>query len=1624
MATIEELRANFTATFGSMTAGIRTIRQALQGIGQESQDATRKANAAFQSFNGTLQKLQEELKKTGSQSGFKDLNDVAEKAQKELKDTGKISEQSMKQLQDAVQSAKQKFGTLTDDGKKNLQNFEPLLAKVDMQLKQLGLKTGLTKMTDEERLATLQTMKYSDVIDAQNKKLEEENRRFKDLSSGVFGAGSKTDQLRAKAEHLNNVLGIQSETVQVLHRKYNDSVASVGKNAEETQNLASAINRAQGSMKSTEDVLNHVNAKITAQSTLWGRLNNKLDDVKMKFEHIEHAGMDVTMTFGLATLAAAAGVGKVTKSAADFEQAMSNAKSVMDPADVKKYSDTLEHLAIVQGAKTKYSATEAAQAIGELAKSGVTTSNILHGALSGALSLATAGELDLKDAAEVASTALNAFRKDNLSVAKAADILSGAANASATDVNELKTGLSQVSAVAAGVGLSFKDTTTALAVFAQNGLKGSDAGTSLKTMLSNLTPMTNTAAAEFERLGLMTVDTSAAMKALRDNGVKPISKDSGDLVEQLQKLAANLSDSKEGSAKATKEFYNLAAQTGAVHSAFYKNNGQLKNMADIAELLRTHLHDLNGEQRQQALYTIFGSDAIRSANIMYREGARGVEQMAASMDKIKAADVAKQKLDNFKGVVEQLKGSTETAAISLGNALLPTLKLITLAVQHAVDWFNSLPESIQHVIAFCAAGGVALMVLVTAFGMVALGIGGAFRGFQSLITIMSHFRINAKITSDSAKVLGASASAASVQMDAAGAGTGRASGKIKELHGILGIASAGLMMFGGKWGIVSGIVMNFLPEILNVGKGILSFGRAALTGSVAAEGLAGGLGGTATVLEILGGPIGWTILAVTTLGTAFYIAYKYIKPFHDWVDKTADSLKNNFWGAIHKVQSFFKPMIDSTINWGKSVNKVTQTALNAYTKLSDQAQKKLEELVITGRKISKQDVSGLVKPYKQMADQIIGHFERMDKQSENALAALRKANKKEYEQIRKDAQSGTEKKEKSVRDIENQIEDIYKNAAKNHRSITADEQAQINKLQKKMNTYAAESMSKSAKQQEIILGKLKDHVGKLTTEQAAAVVRSAKKQEEQTINHANSQYKGVVKNANSQYKNAKKWADQQYYALHNISRDQYKAVVNAAADQRDKAISAAKKQRDKVIDHAQSMQANVVKQAKKQAHGHLDQVDWETGKVLDKWDKFTGSFAHILNDISGFFNKMFSKIGLKSLKIPMWEPAGYAKGTQGTQKDEVALTGEEGFELAHTPGQGTYVVGKEGPEMRYLPKGTSILPHKKSVDLLSALGIKGYASGVGDFFSGLWDKVKGGVSWATDMVFSAPEKLVNWISDKVGLGDFQKNLTDLPAIHGLSVQLPNNVYKGIEEKLKDLTVNNPTGSGIKQWIPIIKKAAAMSDVDLTSSSLIAILKRIQKESGGNATVLQKIVDINSLRGHPAQGLLQFIPSTFASWARKGYNSILNGFDQLMAMFNNSNWLRDIKMPGGWGPTGHKRFANGGWNFAHTLAEISEGNKAEVVLPVENKNRTLQLMEQVLGYYGGGSKQGSIPDITPNINQIVAILLQSNQLMKEFMALVDAKPTGITEQQIYNANKKISNQNTRINNLARGVLTNG
>jgi len=559
-----------------------------------------------------------------------------------------------------------------------------------------GLSAALSDVNKKSRdiQSELKQVEKLLKLDPSNTELVAQKQKL--LGDAVANTREKLDRLRAAQEQVNDQLA-RGEISQGQYRAFQREVA-----------------KTEAELRNLEDRLSDVTKELGDQSGFVKKLGKdyqeSFEQAKQSlgntFEQAKKLGTGMTA----AGAAIAAGLGVAVKGAADFEQGMANVYSVMAPDEVAQFKDELKDLAVTMGAQTKYSATEAARGIEELVKAGVSVQDILNGGLSGALSLATAGELELADAAEIASTALNAFKDDAITVQQAADILAGAANASATSVGELKFGLSQVSAVASGVGLSFEDTVTALAAFAQNGLKGSDAGTSLKTMLMNLQPSTEAAYNEFKRLGLLTVDTQKVMEYFAKVGIKPASESVDDITSALAGYIAKMDGAKTVSSKYFKQAQEMIEANGWVYSSFYDANGQLKSMSEIADLLNKSMANLNDRQRQAALEVMFGSDAIRAANILYKEGAQGVEAMATAMGKISAEDVAAQKLDTFKGTLEQLSGSLETAQIAIGSALIPALRTLTGIIQKVVDGFNSLPSGVQSTIATVGALTTALLL--------------------------------------------------------------------------------------------------------------------------------------------------------------------------------------------------------------------------------------------------------------------------------------------------------------------------------------------------------------------------------------------------------------------------------------------------------------------------------------------------------------------------------------------------------------------------------------------------------------------------------------------------------------------------------------------------------------------------------------------------------------------------------------------------------------------------------------------------------------------------------------------------------------------------------------------------
>jgi TP901 family phage tail tape measure protein len=328
---------------------------------------------------------------------------------------------------------------------------------------------------------------------------------------------------------------------------------------------------------------------------------------------------------GIASAAIAASMGAagmaVVKTAASFESEMSRVRANASgtAAEMAKLQSTVIQL----GKDTVFSAGQTAQAANELVKAGLSVKDTI-GALPGMLALASAGELDVAQAAEITANQLSVFNLSAEDATKVADTLALAANRSTTEVSLLGDSLAMAGAVASQAGLTIEETAAALALLANNGLKGSDAGTSLKQMF----------------LQLMGPSEKAA---------------------------------------------DLMASIGF---SAYDAGGKMKDMEQIIADLSTATQGMTDKERDFTLATIFGSDAVRAANILLKEGAENYRAMTEELSKSgAAADIAATKMDNLKGSWEQFMGSLETAAIMMGSTGLPGLRELVDGLTQATNEF-------------------------------------------------------------------------------------------------------------------------------------------------------------------------------------------------------------------------------------------------------------------------------------------------------------------------------------------------------------------------------------------------------------------------------------------------------------------------------------------------------------------------------------------------------------------------------------------------------------------------------------------------------------------------------------------------------------------------------------------------------------------------------------------------------------------------------------------------------------------------------------------------------------------------------------------------------------------------
>ena len=494
------------------------------------------------------------------------------------------------------------------------------------------------------------TTKLSTALSKVNKEIRDTQSQLKDVNKLLKLDPGNTDLMAQKQKLLTQAISETKEKLDALKLAGQQANEALAK-GEISQSQYDALQREiVETEKALEELEKQADKSAVALQKI-GATGEKLKSVGSSIEGVGKKLMPVTAAVGGLGIAA-------VKVAADFDSAMSQVAAVSGATG--KDLDALREKAREMGAKTKFSASEAAEAMNYMAMAGWKTGDMLDG-IEGIMNLAAASGEDLATTSDIVTDALTALGLTAADSGHFADILAAASSNANTNVSMMGETFKYCAPVAGALGFTAEDTAEAIGLMANAGIKSSQAGTAMRTMLTNLTGEVTFVGDAFGELTIQTTNTDGSMRSL------------GEILADCRVAFSQMSESEKAA--------NAEALVG-------KNA-----MSGFLAVMNAAPADI--EKLNNAITNCDGT----------------AEKMAETMQ------------DNLAGQLTILKSQLEELAISIGEILMPSIRQIVSWIQGLVDWLNGLDEGTKKIIVTIALVVAAIAPVLIVIGKVVSAIG-------------------------------------------------------------------------------------------------------------------------------------------------------------------------------------------------------------------------------------------------------------------------------------------------------------------------------------------------------------------------------------------------------------------------------------------------------------------------------------------------------------------------------------------------------------------------------------------------------------------------------------------------------------------------------------------------------------------------------------------------------------------------------------------------------------------------------------------------------------------------------------------------------------------------------------
>lgn len=494
------------------------------------------------------------------------------------------------------------------------------------------------------------TTKLQQALKGVNSEIKNTQSQLKDVEKLLKLDPGNTDLLAQKHKLLGQAVDETKQKLQTLKTAQEQANEAL-RNGTISQEQYDALQR---EIIETEQELKRLEEQANQSATALQKISATGEKLQTVGSNIESAGKKLLPVTGAVTALGTAAV----KTASDFDSAMSQVAAVSGATGSDL--ETLRDKAREMGAKTKFSASEAAEAMNYMAMAGWKTTDMLGG-IEGIMNLAAASGEDLATTSDIVTDALTAFGLSADDSGHFADVLAAASSNANTNVSMMGETFKYCAPIAGALGFSVEDTAEAIGLMANAGIKSSQAGTSLRTIMNNLTG----------------------------------------------------------------EVKICGSSIGEVTIATTNADGSMRGLSDILADCRTAFSGLSESEKAAAAETLVGKNAMSGFLALMNAGEADINKLSGAIANCdgKSAEMAATMQDNLAGQLQILKSQIEELAISFGELLMPAIRAIVGWIQQFVDWLNSMGEGTKKVIMVVALLAAALGPVLIVVGKVISAVG-------------------------------------------------------------------------------------------------------------------------------------------------------------------------------------------------------------------------------------------------------------------------------------------------------------------------------------------------------------------------------------------------------------------------------------------------------------------------------------------------------------------------------------------------------------------------------------------------------------------------------------------------------------------------------------------------------------------------------------------------------------------------------------------------------------------------------------------------------------------------------------------------------------------------------------